>query len=224
MRRWLVLSLLLLTAAKRDKKKPEEAPPPPPPAPVEEPAEPAEPPPPPPPTAVKNTSFQATIAWVGQDGRAGHVVGVERTVDFNGYDGWTSEARKLTIQVEVDGAEREIAWTDLASVTVTPGKVPADVDCTSNSAIEPMMYECTLRTTAAAVLKDGTKAQITDRHVWRLTWEDESTTELQLYKYTVRMPDTSEEGEDPGNAPFDALVAQIGASLKAGLLKSVTVQ
>lgn len=227
MRRWFVLSLLLLTAAKRDKK-PAEPPPPPPaaePA-VEEPA-PEEPPPPPPePEVVKNTSFQASLTWVGGTPRAGHVTGLERTVDFNGYDGWTAEERKLKLQVEVAGVEKEIAWTDVASISITPGKVPDDVDCTSNSAIEPMMYECTLRTTSSAVLKDGSKALVTDRHMWRFTWEDGTTTELQVYKFTVRVPDATSEGEDAGSAPapFVELQAQISAALKSGLLKTVEIK
>lgn len=227
MRRWLVLSLLILTAAKREKKPAEPPPPPEPPAPaVEEPAEPPPPPPPPEPEVVKNTSFNTTLTWVGGEPKSGHVTGLERTVDFNGYDGWTTEERKLKLQVEVGGTEKEIAWTDVQSITITPGKVPADVDCTSNSAVEPMMYECTLRTTSTLVMKDGSKGEVTDRHMWRFTWEDGSTTELQVYKYTVRVPDNTAEGEDAGSAPapFEELTAQLAAALKAGLLKTVVVQ
>lgn len=231
MRRLFVLSFLLLTAAKSEKpKRGQEPAPTPEPAAVEAPApvEEAEPPPPPepePPAVVKNIDFQVALAWANGTTKSGHVTGVERTVDFNGYEGWTADAKKLKLVVECGTTEKEVAWTDVKSITITPGKAPDGVDCTSTSDVTPVMYECTMRTTTAVVLKDGTKGNITNRHMWRFTWEDGTTTELQVYKYTVRAPDTyvAVRGEEDTSDPFLALQETLAAELKTGLLKTITM-
>lgn len=231
MRRLLVLSFLFLTAANAEKKKKGAEPAPAPePAPVVEPAPEPEPEPEPaapePAPVVSNISLKATIAWGSGTTKAGHITGVERSVDFNGYEGWTTDARKLKLAVEASGTEREVAWTDVKTITITPGRIADEVDCTSNSNMDPVMYECTLRTTATITMKDGSKGVVTNRHMWRFTWEDGSTTELQVYKYTVRAADTYVKIRDQEDTsdPYAPLQERLLADVKAGLLKTITVE
>ena len=223
MRRLLVLSFLLLTAAKGKPKKGAEAPPPPPPPPeVTEPA-PAPEPEPEESAVPKNVSFNVTITFSDGTTKAGHVSGLERTADFYGDEGWTTDERKLKVTLEVGTSEREVAWTDIASVTIVPGKVPSDVDCSYSSATTPVMYDCTLRTTSTAKLKDGTAGMVATRHQWKLYFDDGSTQDVQLYKYTARQPETNEENPEEAQA-YMALQERIGGELKTVFIKSITIQ
>jgi hypothetical protein len=232
MRRLLALSFLLLLAAKGGKKKndaPEPAPAPvetPAPAPVPE--EPAPPPPPPEPKVVKNANFTVTITYADGSTKAGHVTGVERTIDSLGDQGWGSEPNEVKLTVESGSSEKSVTWADIKSVSVTPGKMPDDVDCTYSSDFSPWMYECSLRTTTAVVLKDGSKGNITSRNQWRFTFEDGSTLEFQVYKFTVREQDTTElqYGDEANENPklYTKLQDQIRTELKGKMVKSVTVQ
>lgn len=227
MRRLLIIPFLLLVAAK-GKKKNEPAPEPPPqevvaPPPVEE----APPPPPPEPTVVRNANFNITFGMADGSSKSGHVIGVERGEDFNADQGWTTEEGKLKLTLEIGTSEKNVAWTDVKSITIIPGKVPDDVDCTYTSDFNPWMYECTLRTTAAAVLKDGTKGNITTRNRWRFTFEDQSTFEFQVFKYTLREQDTTEVEYGAEQAEnfgiYTKLQDQLRTDMKGGLIKSISV-
>jgi hypothetical protein len=235
-KRTLLSSILLLafvaTPAFAKPKKKEEAPPPPP---VAEPAPPpaAEPEAPPEPVDVgpmspKNVSFSVTLGFADGTSKSGKVTGVERSSDFNGDEGWTTEANKLKFTVEGGGTEKMVPWTDLKGVTITPGKMPDEVDCTYSSDFNPWMYECTLRTNSAATMKDGSKGTITNRHLWRLWFEDGSNVELQVYKHTVRQQDDRELqfGDDAGEnfAIYTKLQQQLREEQKTKMLKSVTIQ
>lgn len=233
MRRLTPLLFLLLVAAKGGKKKGEPAPEPTPaPEPAAAPA-PEEAPPPPPeeppaPKVVKNVDFSATFTFADGTTKSGKVQGLERTVDFYGDEGWTSEADKLKVQVEAAGTEKMVDWTAVKSVNVVPGKIPDDVDCTYSSDFSPWMYECTLRTTSNVVLKDGSKGLVTNRHRWRITWADGTTTELALFKYTVREQDDRDlqfgDEATENTALYTKLQQQLRTDVKAGVLKSVTIQ
>lgn len=225
------LLFLSLVAAKGGKKKGEPAPAPAPePAPAAAPAV-EEPPPAPPepeaPKAVRNVDMSVTVAYADGTTKAGKVTGLERTVDFYGDEGWTAEDDKIRLTVEAAGTEKQVAWKDVKSLSVVAGKIPDDVDCTYSSDFSPWMYECTLRTTVNAVMKDGSKGTVTNRHRWRLSYDDGSKVELSVYKYTVREPDDRELkfGDEAGEnfALYTKLQDQLRTDAKAALVKSITV-
>jgi hypothetical protein len=226
------LLFLPLIAAKGGKKKDDAPAPPPPPAPPPAaeapPAEPEAPPAPEAPKVVKNIDMKLAITTADGAVKSGHVTGLERTIDFQGDQGWSSDAKDLKLTVESGSSEKQVAWTDVKSITITPGKMPDDVDCTYSSDFNPWMYQCDLRTTSAVVLKDGSKGNITNPNHWRFTFEDGSTYEMQVYKYTVREQDEHElqfgEEASENAGLYTKLQQQIRTDLKGKIVKSVTVQ
>jgi hypothetical protein len=160
------------------------------------------------PASVTNADLRATLAYADGSTKSMHVTRIERTVDFYGDEGWTTDDGKLKLTVESGGKEKQVAWKDVKSISVVPGKIPDEVDCTYSSDFTPWMYECTLRTTANVTLKDG-------------------PVEFSVFKYTVREQDTS--SADFGDAEenhglYAKLQQQVRADAKGALLKSVTVQ
>ncbi|MFZ5476899.1 MAG: hypothetical protein ACOZNI_09010 [Myxococcota bacterium] len=227
---WPFLFLTLI-AAKGGKKKDEPAPPPPPPAAEPAPAPEAAPPAPeepPAPKVIKNADFGATLTFADGTTKGGKVQGVERTLDFNGDEGWTTEEGKLKLTVEGGGTEKQVAWKDVKSIAIAPGKMPDEVDCTYSTDFNPWMYECVLRTNTVATLKDGTKGNITGRHRWRFTWDDGSTTEFTIFKHVVREQDDREiefgQEVQENYALYTRLQDKIRSDLKGKFLKSVSVQ
>ncbi len=226
----LALALMGASSPAFAKKKPEPAPEPPPVAAEPAPVEVAPPPPeePPAPKVVSNSSFNVTITFADGTSKAGHVKGVERTVDYSGDDGWTDEASKLKLSVEANGTEKAASWTDVKSITVTPGaNLQDDIDCSYSSDTTPWMYDCTLRTTSTATLKDGSKGTVSNRHHWRFTFDDSSTLEFQVFKYQVREQDTRtvEYGDEQTEnvALYTKLQSQIRTDVKTKIVKSITV-
>lgn len=230
MRRTLPFLALLLIAAKKPKNDAPaapEAPPPPPPAaaPVEAPPE-APPPAPEAPAHPKNASLNVTLTWADGHTRAGKVTGIERSTDFYADEGWTDEDGKL--RLEVDDGKKMVAWKDVKTINIAPGKIPDDVDCNYSSDFTPWMYECTLRTTAAIVMKDGSKGVITNRYLWRFSFEDGASETFSIFKYTEREQDegnvdySSEVAENMGL--YTKLQDRLRTNVKSAILKSITVQ
>ena len=226
----LFLSLVAAKGGKKGKEEPAPAPTPEPaaaPAPVEE-TPPAPPPEPEAPKAVKNADAGITITFADGTSKAGKVTGIERTVDFYGDEGWTAEEGKIKLTVESGSTEKQVAWKDVKSLSVAPGKIPDDVDCTYSSDFSPWMYECTLRTTVSAVLKDGTKGNVTNRHRWRFSYDDGSQVELAVFKYTVREQDDRElQFGDEATENFKLytrLQDKLRTDAKTTLVKAIAVQ
>lgn len=228
MRRLAPIVFLALIAAKGGKKA-EPAP-----VPVPEPVAPAPAPepvaaePPPAPEPIRNADFSATLTYSDGSTKGGHVKGVERTADFYGDEGWTTDEGKLVLTVEANGTEKNVPWKQVKSIAIAPGKIPDDVDCTYSSDFTPWMYECTLRTTATATLTDGTKGQVTNRHLWRFTLDDGGTVEFGVYKYVSREQDTRtvEFGDETTEnfALYTKLQDKLRNDVKTLLVKSITVQ
>ena len=221
------LFLLVLVAFAFAKPKKAE---PPPPAPVVEPAPapvPEEPPPPAAPTHVKNADLSVVITHQDGSTQSMKVVGIERSVDFYADQGWTSEDKDLRITMDVGSTEKSVAWKEVKSVSVAPGKMPDDLDCTYSSDFTPWMYECTLKTAASVVLKDGTKGVVNNRHKWRFTTEDGKESEFWLFKHTARQQDDGGDGEmdaEENTKMYPRLQEQLRAEIKTTLVKSVSVQ
>lgn len=230
MRKLAPIFFLLLLGAKGSKKNETTAPTP---TPEPAPAAPAEPEPPPPaepaaPKVVSNASLMVTMTFMDGTTRTGKVTGVEKATDYYGDEGWATEDSKLKVAVEVGTTEKYVGWSEIKSITITPGKVPDEVDCTYSSDFNPWMYECTLKTTAAIVLKDGTKGTTSTRSQWRFTFEDGSQVNFFLYKQLARQQDTRELqfGEDvPENVElYTQLQDTLRTDTKGKMVKSITVQ
>ncbi len=230
--RTLLIAFLLVPAFSFAKPKaPEPAPAPAPapsPAPAPEPAPaPAEVPPPPMGTHANNMSLNVTITRADGSSKSMHVKGVERATDFYGDQGWTTDAAELKIPVALAKGEKMAAWTEVKSISIVPGKMPDDVDCTYSSDFNPFMYECSIRTTTTIVLKDGTKGAVDIRNKWRFTLDDNTEVEFYLLKHTQRMQSEAAAGggdqeEDMGM--YTKLQQALREDLKSTLVKGITVQ
>jgi hypothetical protein len=176
---------------------------------------------------VRNANLNVTFTFMDGTTKAGHVVGIERAIDFYGDEGWSEEDGKLKLTVESGSTEKMVAWTDIKSITITPGKMPDEVDCTYSSDFSPWMYDCTLRTTAAVVLKDGSKGTITTRNRWRFSYDDGSSYEFQVFKYSLREQDTtvveygSEQAENYGL--YTKLQDMMRTDLKGKMPKMIVI-
>lgn len=179
------------------------------------------------PTRLKNADLSVVIARADGTSSTLKVTGIERSIDFYADQGWTSDDGDLRISVEVGTTEKSVAWKDVKSVTVTPGKMPDDLDCTYSSDFTPWMYECTIKTVASVVMKDGTKGTVNNRHKWRFTQAEGAATEFWLFKHTARMQDEGADGSmdaEENTKIYPRLQEQLRAELKTTLVKSVTVQ
>ncbi len=227
----LSLASILLFAPSAFAKKPAAAPPPaaaPATAPVAAPAEAPPPAEPPPPKSENNASFNVVITFADGTTKAGHVKGVERTEDYSGDEGWTDDAKKLHLDVDAGSSEKSAVWTDIKTITVVPGTNYADdIDCSYSSDVTPWMYDCTLRTTSTALLKDGSKGTISTRNHWRFTFDDGSNVEFQVFKYQVREQDskTVEFGDEATEnvGLYTKLQAEIRSDVKTKIVKTIAV-
>ncbi len=188
---------------------------------------PEEPAPPPMDVHAKNMSLNVSITRADGSSRTAHVKGVERASDFHGDSGWTQDDGELKIAVETAKGGRSAAWSEVKSITIVPGKMPDDVDCSYSSDFNPFMYECSLRTTSTVVLKDGTKGTVDIRNKWRFTLDDNSEIEFYLLKHTQRMQAEPAAGggdqeEDAGM--YTKLQQALRDDVKGSLVKGITVQ
>lgn len=225
------LSLILLLTACGPKKAPETAAAAPPP-PVE--AAPVEPEPEPeaepePAAPVVNANLNVTVGHGSGSSKSGKVTRIERSVDWYGDDGWSTDAGDLKMALEKGNSARDARWEDVKSITIVPGKVPADADCVYDSNFSPWMYDCTVKTTATVTLKDGSAGWVvTNRHKWRFTFEDESQEEFWLYKHPAREQDEKVVDLDTNNPEnmdlYIKLQDRLKNEVKTTMVTKVTVQ
>ena len=226
------LSLILLLTACGPKKAPETTAAEPAPAPVAA-AEPTpEPEPevaPEPPPEVINSDLSITVGRAGGASKAGKVKRIERSTDWFGDEGWSTEPKDLKLALEKGNSAKDVTWAEVKSIAVVPGKVPADADCVYDSNFQPWMYDCTVKTTATVTLKDGTTGWVvTNRHKWRFTYEDNSQEEFWLYKHPAREQDDKVVDLDTTNPEnmdlYVKLQERLKSELKTTLVTKVTVQ
>lgn len=188
------------------------------PAPVEE--GPAEAPAaePEPASSAPNANFDATITRADGSRTSGHVVRVERSEDWYGETGWTDAASKLTITVEGNGTEKDVAWETVRTIDLTYlGK--ANIDCDYDSTYTPLMWTCAMKTTSKVALADGGGWTVANRHKWRLTFSDGKVEEFWLNKVNARQ---QEDAPADMNNPDRTDV--VNADLQIGLQASTVEQ
>jgi hypothetical protein len=179
-----------------------------------------------PPADAPNADLNVSIKTGDGQLKKGHVKRIERSVDWFADQGWTDEAKSLVITLEAAGKERDVPWTDIASITVKPGSF-ADLDCVYDSNFTPWMYDCTLKTTATVKTKDGATGLVTNRHKWKLTFDDGSTSEFWLFKHPARQQDDREidiDSTEPENLQlYKTLSTRLRQEVATTMVVSITV-
>ena len=125
-----------------------------------------------------------TVTWVDGRSKSGNLTHVFRTRDWYGHD------PKQATEVEISAGARlfNVAWKDVASVSVTRPNTSSDMDCYSDEDEDPILWECTLEQTSSVRLK--TKHQYSDKYMistrenWVFVWDNDASTKetLVLYK------------------------------------------
>jgi hypothetical protein len=224
MRRLLLLVFFAgACGAKKSPKTPETTAAPPP-APAEVVPEPeAEPEPP---ADAPNADLNVSIKTADGQLKKGHVKKIERSVDWFADQGWTDEAKSLVLTVESAGKEKDVPWTDVASIAIKPGSF-ADLDCVYDSQFTPWMYDCTLKTTATVKTKDGATGIVTNRHKWKLTFDDGSSSEFWLHKHPARQQDDREidiDSTEPENLQlYKTLSQRLRTEAATTMVVSITI-
>jgi hypothetical protein len=149
------------------------------------------------PAPAPNANFKATMKFADGRTQSGRVTRVERGDDWFAEDGWVDTEAKLTVTVEGAGTEKEVPWTEIASVTIQYGNKD-QVDCQYDSGFTPWMYMCVLRTTPTVRTTDGKSWKAVTRYKWKLTFDDGTNEEFYLHKLPERQQDTRspDEGEN----------------------------
>jgi len=197
------------------------------PAPAAAPAEaapPGEEAPPAPPPEVINADLHVALTRADGTAVTGKVKRIERSSDWYGEEGWSTETADLFIQGDAPSGTRKIAWADVKAVTVVPGKVPADVSCVYDSNYRPWMYDCTLKTTSTVTLKDGTTWTADNAHKWRFTFSDDQQVEFWLKKHPAREQDEKEVDIDTTNPENLDLYTKLQNRLRSEVKTSLVVK
>ena len=211
-----------------DKTPPEPAAAEPDPAPVVAEPEPEPEPPPPPPPPEPNADINVTFTFTDGSSKSGHVKRIERSTDWFAEKGWEDSDNKLTVELEGAGTLIESSWSEIASVTVLPGKVPGDVDCTYSSEYTPWMYTCELRSPTKAKTTDGKAWTVNTRHKWLFTFDDDSTVEFYMVKYPTRMQDSERVSLDDDQGENYDMYSQLQDQLRldaksTSMVKSIKI-
>ncbi len=197
-------------------------------APVVEPEPEPEPEPVEPPPPVSNADFQVTITYASGASKSGHVIRIERSEDWYGDNGWTTDAASLKLSADGGSEYKKLLWSEISSVTVKAGSVPGDVDCFYDSDFSPWMYDCTLKTTGTITDTSGKHWTVDNRHKWRMTFEDGDEVEFWLKKHSARAQDEEVvdlETVNPENYElYTSLQQQLRTDLKGDLVVAIKVQ
>lgn len=125
-----------------------------------------------------------TVTWVDGRSKSGNLTHVFRTEDWYGHD------PKKATEVELKAGSHlfNVAWKDIASISVARPNTSSDMDCYSDEDKDPILWECTLEQRSTVRMK--TKHQYSDtyyvstRENWVFVWDDDASTKetLVLYK------------------------------------------
>lgn len=186
------------------------------PAPVEEPM-PVEDPKPEP-----NADFNTTLTFSDGTTKSGHVIRVERSSDLYGMKDWHDSESRLTIFVESGSTAKDLAWTEVRSVSVSPRS--GDINCVYESDWSPWLYICTNKTNTSVVDAEGKKWGVDAKNKWRFYFDDDTEAEFWIQNIRALQQDTVEIqlGMDAYENP--ELYAQLRNEVKEIVyVKSVTI-
>ncbi len=160
-----------------------------------------------------NADIKLTVTFGAGTTNSGHIRRIERSSDWFAETGWEDSENKITLELEGNGTLKDVSWSEIKTITVSPGTVSSDTDCTYSSDYTPWMYTCELRTPTTAVTTDGKKWTVNSRHKWRFTYDDGTEIEFWLTKHPARLQDTNTVGLDTVNPEnyeiYKALQAQL---------------
>ena len=171
-----------------------------------------------------NADFNATIAFADGSTRTGHVKRVERGVDWYAENGWSDDADDLTLELDGNGTLKNVTWEELKSVSIKYSD-RSGLDCSYDSAFDPWMYMCVLRSTPAATTTDGKRWTITTRNKWRFTFDNDEAVEFYTYKLPARQQDDEAAGLDTTEnyGLYETLQAQVLEAAKSTAVKSISI-
>ncbi|MEQ1508091.1 MAG: hypothetical protein ABMB14_38030, partial [Myxococcota bacterium] len=172
-----------------------------------------------------NADFGAAITFADGSSQKGKVVRVERTVDWYGDQGWSDAEGDLKLTLEGGGTEVDVPWSDIRQIDITYGS-PTDVDCTYDSAFEPAMYMCVLKTTTKVKTKDAKVWDGADRHKWLFVFESGEAPEFWIAKLPERQQEAAvpELGTVEENTKlYEELQARITKTRVGKVPKSITI-
>ena len=169
--------------------------------------------------APSNADLRVTITHADGTTQSGHVKRIERSSDWFADEGWDDEPGKLKMDGESPSSFKDIHLDPSLST---------NVDCYYDSNWSPWMYDCTVDTTSTAVLKDGSKWTVTNRHKWKFIFDDGTQVEFWLKKHPAREQDSEKvdlDTVDPQNYDlYTSLQERLKSELKSSIVVKVTVQ
>ena len=165
-----------------------------------------------------NADFHAAITRAGKV-HSGHVIRVERGIDFYADKGWADSGLRLYVTLEQNGTESERPWQDISTIDIKYGGRP-DVSCSYESDVTPWMYTCTLKTMTAVKTVDGKAFTAASRHLWKFYFDDGSSETFTLNKVFARAQDT-QETDDENNAMYAPLQAEVLKGVENDVTKIV---
>jgi hypothetical protein len=165
-----------------------------------------------------NADFHAAITRAGKV-HAGHVIRVERGIDFYADKGWADAGLRLYVTLDSNGTESERPWQDISTIDIKYGGRP-DVSCSYDSDVTPWMYTCTLKTTASVKTVDGKAYSAVSRHLWKFYYDDGTSETFTLNKAFARAQDT-QETDDENNGMYAPLQAEVLKGVENDVTKIV---
>lgn len=187
-----------------------------------------EPEPPPPAGPVHNVDLNVTLTYADGSAKSGNVVRIERSSDFFGEEGWLDEESKLKVNAEGSNEYKKLAWDQIRTITIRPGSIPRDVNCTYSSNYVPWMYECNLKNTPTMTDAEGKQWLADSGQMWRFTFADGEEVEFWLKKHYARIQDDQEPSLDREMTERPELYAtlnqQLAAEVRSKMVVSVRVE
>jgi hypothetical protein len=174
---------------------------------------------------VNNVSLQVEVTRMDGSAVKGTAIRLERGQDWYAEDGWTSNAKDLTLSLETDSDMKDVAWSEVARIDISYG-AKGDIDCLYDSNFMPWMYMCTLRTQPTAKLKDGSSWRITSRHQWRLTLDDDQDVSFYLFRLPAREQDEKSSDLSPSEnyALYGKLQTRAMELARTSAVKSIVLK
>lgn len=175
------------------------------------------------PAPVSNVDFNATLSFSDGSTVSGHVIRVERSSDSYGMKEWYDTESRLTIFAEAGSNAKDLAWTDIKSVSTSPKS--GDISCVYESDWIPWLYICTQKTNTSVVDTDGKKWSADSKNKWKFYFDDETQVEFWIQNYRAMQQDTVEVGLGDEAYENPELYAQLQNDVKSMVyVKSISIQ